>query len=390
MFATAKNIVTLACAAAGLFLVDCGSRTGLDVGAVATFSNGPDAGDAGKDADAAALPCIPGSQRLAKAKPAVLFVIDRSASMGDRLGTGRSSRWQILTNALSEALPPVDQTMEIGALLYPQGGSSRDLSCSVPADINLSPAIGHVSPLLQLMRDNAPGGSTPTADALDLGARKLLGFRAASTARAIVLATDGAPNCNTSLDTRTCRCVSGGPGCRTAAMCLDDTRTVDRITSYARAGLPTYVIGIQVTGERDFADVLDAMAIAGGRPQTTGARKFYAASSEDELTSALVTIREQVSACTYLTTSVPDARGSIHVTLNGRELPYDPTGAQGWMWGNKENGEIVLVGVPCTQARTTDVQVVADVTCDEGDASVDARADGKTAADAQTDVGTDD
>src|SRR5262249_12236982 len=155
-----------------------------------------------------------------------------SGSMGSRLGSGGRSRWQGLANALTTALPPVDATMEIGALLYPSSGAGRDLTCSVSASVNLAPATGNVDPLLQLVRDTVPGGATPTADAVDVAARSVLAFRAATTARTMVLATDGAPNCNASLDPRTCRSGSG-PNSRTGSMCLDDVRTVDRIRSYA-------------------------------------------------------------------------------------------------------------------------------------------------------------
>ena len=71
----------------------------------------------------------------------------------------------------------------------------------------------------------------------------------ANSARALVLATDGASDCNTALNASTCRCVGGGSGagrgCGSGDRCLDDTRTVKVISSYETKGLPTYVVGIQ-------------------------------------------------------------------------------------------------------------------------------------------------
>src|SRR4051794_35949385 len=84
-------------------LAHCGARTGLMLDG---------AGGASADADTDAIhdaepeppppPCVPGPLTLAKAKPAVIFVIDRSGSMGDALGTnnGRAARWELLTAAL--------------------------------------------------------------------------------------------------------------------------------------------------------------------------------------------------------------------------------------------------------------------------------------------------
>jgi hypothetical protein len=215
------------------------------------------------------------------------------------------------------------------------------------------------------MRANQPGGGTPTADAVDLGARLLLAVRAARAARAMILATDGEPNCNASLNSATCTCVESNFGCQGQPnQCLDDTRTVDRIAAQAKNGVPTYVIGIEDQGDASFARVLDAMAVAGGRPQASGSHKYYSGNSEPELESALVTIRNQVGVCTYLTSSVPDARGSITVTVDGAPLPYDPTKTEGWAWTSQDNGEIVLVGDACARLTAEpDPKVVAQVSC---------------------------
>ncbi|MEO6419546.1 MAG: vWA domain-containing protein [Polyangiaceae bacterium] len=322
--------------------IGCGARTPL-------ISNSIDDLDGGTTH---VVSCTPGTVVLTRAIPTVMFVIDRSGSMAEGLSSGTISRWEILTNAFSETLPPVDATMQIGALLYPTGTTGRGpLTCAVPSAVNLPAAAGNVTPLLDLLHDNTPGGGTPTADALDVAANALLGTRAARSARSIVLATDGAPNCNAALDTRTCRCAQPGMGCQNRAQqCLDDTRTTDRIASYQAKGLPTYVIGILNSGDTDFVDVLNAMADAGGRPRTDASQRYYQASSAPEFNAALVAIRDQVGVCTYLTTSVPDGNGTITVTLGGVAVPYDPSGKQGWTWGDKDNGEIILGGAACTKA----------------------------------------
>ena len=381
---------------AGL-LAACGARTGLTLDDTTTSTSADasslDASDASRDADADAAPvaCVPGTVNLTKATPAVLFVLDRSGSMGDQLGrTANGTRWEILTSALASTLPPVDGTMGIGALLFPATGSPQ--SCSTPGSVDLGPAVGHVSQLIKLMRTNQPGGGTPTADALDVAARYLLGFRAATSARAMILATDGEPNCNATLDPGSCTCVESTRGCQgRPSQCLDDTRTVARLASYEAQGLPTYVIGLQDQGNARFSTVLDAMAVAGGRAQSGATHRYYSANSEAELDTALVTIRDQVGACTFLTTSVPDTRGTIVVTLGGTPIPFDPNKTNGWAWENQSNGEIQLYGAACAAATAAgDRGLDAHVTCgDDGgsDASIDAtlRDAGAPDADARAD-----
>lgn len=356
----------------GLFLLGC-SVAATSCGARTPLISG----GAFDDVDGGTthvVSCTPGTVVLTRAIPAVMFVIDRSGSMAEGLSSGTTSRWEILTNAFSETLPPVDATMQIGALLYPTGTTGRGpLVCAVPGAANLSPVVGNVSPLLELLRGTAPGGGTPTADALDIAANVLLATRAATSARTIVLATDGAPNCNATLDARTCRCAQPGMGCQNRAQqCLDDTRTTDRIAGYQAKGLPTYVIGILNAGDTDFVDVLNAMADAGGRPRTGSDQHYYQASSASEFNAALVAIRDQVGTCTYLTTSVPDGNGTITVSLDGVTIPYDPSGKEGWMWGSKDNGEIILIGSACTKAALSGAAMPsAEVHCatEETDAS---------------------
>jgi hypothetical protein len=322
---------------------------------------GPDAGEVG---------CSTGVITLTRADPTLMFLIDRSGSMGEPFTPSGQSRWQVLTGVLASVLPPVDTTMQIGALLFPDASSlDRRTNCSVPPTADLLPATGNVTRLVSLLESTPPGGGTPTAGAMDTAATLLLGVRAAVRARAIVLATDGGPNCNPSLDPGTCRCAGVASTClRQPLQCLDDTRTVATIASYRSKGLPTYVIGIQDPGASGFEDVLDAMAQAGGRPLRNAPHAYYAASSAADLEGALVAIRDQFQ-CTFLITSVPDPGGSISVSIDGEPLPFDPSGVAGWQWGEQSNGEIVLAPSVCAQvARLSSAALVAHVTCADGGA----------------------
>lgn len=309
----------------------------------------------------ASVPCVPGSFGLAHARPTVMFVLDRSASMNSSMDDSLSSltRWETLRSALATALPSVDQTIAIGALVFP-AISSSNVNCSVASKADLLPALGNVATLTRLIGSTTPGGSTPTAQAIDTAAKIMLDLRAATQARALVLATDGGPNCNSNLSALVCRCLSTDPTglgiCQSSLECLDDQRTEQTIAKYQKQGLPTYVIGIQSAGDNTLDDVLNAMAIAGGRPRTGANESYYAATSASELNSALTTIRDQVGTCTFLTTSVPDQNGSIVVNINGNEIPSEQ-----WLWGNKANGEIVLLGDACQAAVSDSAAVLSAV-----------------------------
>lgn len=359
-FGTTLRAAGAACGIAAA-LASCGARTGL-------LAPEPDASviDAGDDAEA--VKCHPGSFTLAKARPTVMFVVDRSGSMNTRFSSA-GSRWAVLGKALASALPPVDPTMQIGLLVFPLAGSSRsDTSCGLPGAVNLLPALHNVQPLLGVLGSTGAGGATPTADAISLAGKALLGVRTAKSARAMVLATDGGPNCNSALDPATCVCADLGQNCRRdGALCLDDKRTVSRIAGFADQGVPTYVIGI---GNDASAATLDAMAVAGGRPQVNASHKFYGVSNEAELDAALVTIRDQVGKCTYLTTSVPDELGTIRLFIDGKLVPYDPV--DGWFFIDKKNGEIVLAGAACALVTNAPLNVVAEVSCGDDDAGPDA------------------
>ncbi len=380
----ARNLATFGVLCGIAVVASCGARTGLDSDDYADAragdgsADGPfeTGADASRDATLdAPITCTPGEFPLTEAFPAVMFVIDRSTSMNQRF-SGGDTRWNVLKQALAATLPPVDRTMAIGALVYPAADGA---SCTAPGSPDLFPAVSNVDPLLAKLASQGPSGSTPTAQSLDAAASALAGMRTATSGKAIVLATDGAPDCNYGLDPATCRCVTGAT-CTRAERCLDDTRTVQAIARFAAQDIPTYVIGIQDSTNATYSDVLDAMAVAGGRARA-GTRKYYAATSSAELRDALVTIRAQVGECTFLSTSVPSDSGSITLTLGGVPVPFDPTGQNGWRWANRANGEIVLTTDLCSRAATGSVPFTATVSCDPPDAGSDA-ADASEDADA--------
>ena len=298
--------------------------------------------------------CINGRLALLPARPVVMLLLDRSSSMRQNfLGAG-VSKWSALRGALHQALPPWGGSMELGTLIFPSISSG---ACTVPTAADLEPSLDNVSAVLAKLDSTSPSGSTPTAVAIERAGATLWARRTAGSAKAVVLATDGAPDCNGGLNPRTCVCVGGNGAC-TAVRCLDDTRSVERLGALAASGIPTWIVGLRGANDSLFVDVLNRMADAGGRPQVGASQRFYSASSQLELETAFTTIRQQVGRCRYLTPSVPDVGGSIELHLGGTFLPYDATMAAGWTWVDTGNGELVLNGEACTRSESLPLEAL--------------------------------
>lgn len=346
-----------------LAIASCGSRTGLFrpdptfAGADATADAEVDAGDDGK------ARCVPGEFTFEVALMQLMFVIDRSGSMRFTLDGVQEApksrwRWTVLQNALRETITSFDSEIAMGAKFYPEVLSAADLSdsqrsCRTDTGAGIAPARGNAASILNVFDMAEPRGGTPTSEAVRLAAQFLTQRR--SVASTIVLATDGAPNCNADLDAETCVCTStmscAGSTERGRFSCLDDGRTVETIRTVAESQkVPVYVIGIGSIERREFLQVLDDMAIAGGRPRPAMPR-HYNVQSESDLANALGGIRDAVAKCTYLTPSSPNDPDKITVQIDGAVIARDPTKTNGWDWVDRSFGELAFFGDACTRAR---------------------------------------
>lgn len=343
--------------AAGLTL-GCGAKTGLSVP-----DTGPDAPfDAPFDAPRDTPPdvpidaCVERTIPLTPVRPEVMFVLDRSTSMGWALtgpdGAG-PTRYAILRDALAAQLPRYDDRSDMGLLLYPAEFGS---SCSAAPEPQLTPIPGNASALLAAVNASGPGGRTPTAEALAAARTYFVDHPDATRARAVVLATDGAPNCNAALDGARCPC-TGGAGLPVGAcggdaeLCLDDVRTISVIEALAAVGVPTYVIGIDGDPDPALAEVLSRMASAGERPNPLDPeRGFYSVRRATDLAAAFDRIQASIVSCTLsLSASLPTDRAFV-VTFDGAVLPRDATRTEGWEVGDIE-GTVVLYGEACMRAQ---------------------------------------
>lgn len=322
--------------------------------------------DAGRDAPNDA--CTEQHYALTPIRPEIMFVIDRSTSMGWGLrgpSTPGPSRWSILVDALRAQLPRYDARTDMGATIYPSVGGDR---CSVVTDPQLAPAPMQAGTLLDLVASSMPEGRTPTALSLEAAERWFATHPDIAHVRAVVLATDGAPNCNTSLDARRCPCTGGAGlpmGCGgDAQLCLDDTRTLAVIDRLAAREVPTYVIGIDGDPDPALSTVLTRMALAGGRPNPSDPeRAYYSVRNASDVEAAFDRIQASIVSCSLaVELTMPPSR-PLAVLIDGAPIPQDPTRTEGWEWSDERAQTILLYGEACARAQRDTPTLSLEVLC---------------------------
>ncbi len=303
--------------------------------------------DAGKEL----VPCVTGMVTPEPAIPAVMLVVDRSGSMnfdfagnsgppfGEPLTGPR--RWAALKQSLASTLNEFDEQVAFGMVQFP-----GDDLCGVSSSIDLLPRAGNAGEVLvRLLR--GPSGGTPTFEAITAAAGQLRSVKG----QALVLITDGDPNCNSDLDPDTCACtaplVGFPPSCRESTACRDAERTVKGLRILREEqDIVTYVVGVG-SSSTSVVLALDNMAIAGGVPRMRGAHSFYSGTTEIELAEALTAISTRLTRCTWATGTRLGPNDVVEVTVGGQVVPH---GALGWDWVDASSGDLSLRGMWCERA----------------------------------------
>ena len=358
----------LRAALAATLLAACGAKTGLRV---------PDAtDDAPLDASDAFVrfeSCVDGRFTMVRREAQIVFVIDRSGSMSQPLNPGGVSRWEAMRAVLGQTLPPFEDAIRMGALLYPRRPDSSALASAQACDqlpgagINVPPRRSNAAAVLASIGSDGPSGATPTASAVARATRYTLAEGSRELARYLVVATDGAPNCNTTLDAATCVCSYGTASCAAtgvgARYCLDDDGAVAAIGAARAQGVSTYVVGIDGDLAPEYVAVLDRMAVAGGRAVAGGARRYYSIQDAAALRQAFEAIQRTIVRCAYVTPSRPDRPDRITVRVGGVEVPRDTARRDGWDWTDAGYGELTLFGPACDRVLGSVEPLEATVAC---------------------------
>jgi len=359
----------------------CGAKTGLLV----PEDDADVEMDAEADVDVDDEPdieiCVEEPVRIDRRRSQLIFVLDRSSSMAWTFDDhypepGELSRWQLLQNALSEAIFLVEDYTEFGAEFYPvfEPYDPFTYACDITSGIDIAPGLRTRSAIMNVFDETYPTGGTPTYGALVQVQEYYVSHARPGIERYIVLATDGGPNCRDEPPDPMWSCICTGPPdvfCSDVSVdwanCLDNTRTLDVITSiYDGHDIPVYIVGIEDPTRPDLSDFLDEMAIAGGRPRPESAeRRFYSVRRPDELEQALTTIVESTAVCVFVVATPEGRSPELEITVDRVPVEYDPSRANGWDWTNMESGLISFYGRACELAAVQGAEVDGIIPCED-------------------------
>ncbi|MEO8800220.1 MAG: vWA domain-containing protein [Polyangiaceae bacterium] len=295
--------------------------------------------------------------------PNLYFVLDRSGSMLDngKFGTVR----QVVADVVQKLGPRAS----FGVALFsdPSGQSCDPGKQVMPVMQGDSPAgtAGITTHDVIATTNVVPFGGTPTAAtivALAPAIEKLTGRTF------VILATDGAPNCNYAATCDADHCIAniegamgcpvhGPPNCCTGAAgaqsnCLDEQPTVDAVAALKSAGILTYVIGIP--GSAPYASVLDHIATAGGTARAAEPL-YYDVTSTDPapLEAALAQIAAKITAtCVFPLSPAPADPRQLNIYFDDVVVPQDPT--NGWSY-DATTTTLTLTGTACQKVMDGEI-----------------------------------
>ncbi|MBX3260590.1 MAG: VWA domain-containing protein [Labilithrix sp.] len=341
-----------------------GPGVGVGVGSGEVFN--PDAGSVappgcGTQPDGSQCDCL--DVPLFVDPPTIYFVLDRSGSMGV------ADKWTKVRVTVAKIMRSLGPRAAFGAAMFP--APSGDDVCAPGTEIMSvragdAPSSGVDGPtttaLLAATRVT-PSGGTPTGPTLAQLEPRLAGV---AGRRFVVLATDGAPNCNTNAGCGYDACqlnIEGWPGCPKegprncceypdgySENCTDASSTLGAISALRARGVPVYVVGLP--GADAYASLLDEMATAGGTALPTSPRYFAVnAASEDVMLTALKKVAAQITGtCTFDLKEAPADASLVNVYMDDVVLPYEPV--DGWTISGKT---VTLVGAACERVKNGDV-----------------------------------
>lgn len=336
----------LGCAAGGQYSNDRRVPEGDADGGVGGASDFGDAEDPRTDGTASANTCAAIEVNADPAKVAVHILLDASESMREY------DRWYQAKEAVRSVTGTLESVLQFGLRVFPKG--TVQPICDSGA-LLVAPELNTASRISNALsaHGNALGG-TPTTQVL-MNARSDLSALSSEFAKAVLLVTDGQPNCNPSAPP--CGCNILGQ-CTETYRCDDTSNAVNAVADLRRSGIKTYVVGIQPTST--MASTLDRMAAEGG----TGLNQHITVNDPTRLVNALSDVTRKLVSCDFTLESAPTDLAYVRVQLDGQDIPHTdkaPAG-QGWTLDGKT---IRLLGSACdTFGDGTDHKVSVTLECD--------------------------
>lgn len=174
-------------------------------------------------------------------------------------------------------------------------------------------------------------GGTPISQSLEWALHYLQAEQMPPGDTYVLLATDGAPNCNPNHKLDNCLPTDGSAVGKLPQQCLDDMSSYQAAINLRKAGYKVFVIGVgsdAVTDSAMFQEVMDGLAYFGSEqtpviPVPTHTEPYYfAAEDPAALDAALENITNEVIDCEYQVDwlSVPDTFEDANVDKNCSDI----------------------------------------------------------------------
>jgi hypothetical protein len=285
--------------------------------------------------------------------PNVMLVLDKSGSMvnytWDDDGTDQTAevtRWASLHATVNSITSQYQNGMSMGLTLFPaiEAEETYDGACLVHDAPEVGVALGNAEAIMAAIPaadEMEIHGATPATAGITTALAYLESLEDGLPA-AMVLVTDGAANCGL-----------GTEGLDRFDLYDEDLPLVVA-DAWERAGIPTYVIGIDIdeVNEHPFTnprEKLHEVAQLGGVPRA-GEVGFYDATSAEALMVALDDIASSVS-CTVQLGKAPSGPDQLVVSIDGELIPQLESceDGDGWTFSNPEGAldQIELCNAAC-------------------------------------------
>ena len=299
--------------------------------------------------------------------PLLYFVMDASGSMSEP-AVGQKTRYDVLRESSIDLVKNLGASIRVGAAVFPRQATAND-ACVVGAEVMAAKkGGGSTTTAFSKAIDVVPDGGTPTAATLSALAPKFAhAFEDPSGPQAVLLVTDGGPNCNLTLDCDAASCIPNiDGGCPvanccdpalggTGGNCIDRSATLQAIHDIVQGGAHVYVIGL--AGSSSYETTLDQMALVGGVPQNDPPY-YYRVDDLSKLEDTFHAIAASLISCEFTLADPPKQQGLTNVYLDGALLYQDPL--NGWVWDGTD--KVLLVGNACAELKSGQVQDVQVIT----------------------------
>lgn len=285
-------------------------------------------------------------------KPLVYFVLDSSGSMRATYGEGIKSRYVAVGQGARDMVESLKNVIRLGVTLFP---GKADV-CGAGDEV-YPPGAANPEAFVNAI-DVFPEGGTPISSTLEVVKDRLAGQTGPT---AVVLLTDGAPNCNPALECEPSSCtIHIEDACAAASCCslsnccagfgencVDHLAMLDAVAALKEAGILVYVVGIP--GTEAYETVLDLAATNGGTAQETGPTKYYRVSELDEISEVFKTIVAGLIECRVSLTTAPPVPEKTNVYFDDAVVPFDPE--NGWSWETDEHLGVIFSGAACSDVK---------------------------------------